>query len=67
MHRLYGTDLDVLRALRELLSLHPSRNGLDVSDLADELHARGYVTSRPPEAAVEAALEALRVEGEVLP
>jgi hypothetical protein len=64
--QLYDTDPDVLPAVRELLSLLPSRNGLGAGDLANELRARGYVGYRPREIAVEAALEALEVEGEVL-
>jgi hypothetical protein len=57
----------VLPAVRELLARQPpSGVDLDPHDLADEIQARGYMTYRPAEAAVEAALEALSVEGEVL-
>jgi hypothetical protein len=59
-------DLEVLPAVRELLTHQPSREYLDTHELADELQARGYMTYRPPEAAVEATLEALSIEGEVL-
>jgi hypothetical protein len=58
---------EVLPALRALLSQHPFCLLRDVHDLAGDLRARGYVTRRPPEEVIEAALEALRVEGEVLP
>ena len=57
----------VLPALRTLLSQHPSWLYRDARDLAHDLLAHGYVTRVPPEEAVEAALEALTVEGEVLP
>ncbi len=57
----------VLPAVRELLAHQlPSGQDLDTHDLADEIQARGYMTYRPAEGAVEAALEALSVEGEVL-
>lgn len=64
--RLYAHDPEVLPAMRELLSRVPSLNGLDARDIVDELCAQGYMSYRPNEAAVEAALEALEVEGEVL-
>jgi hypothetical protein len=64
--QLYGNDPDVLLAVRGFLSRLPSCSGLDAHDLADKLYARGYVSCRPHEAAVEAALEALTIDGEVL-
>ena len=57
---------DVLPAVRELLSQHPSCLSRGVLGVTHELHVRGYVTREPHETAVEAALEALTVEGEVL-
>jgi hypothetical protein len=58
---------NVLAAMREMLSQRPRRPISDSYDLAGELRARGYLTHRPHEVEVVAALEALLIEGEVLP
>jgi len=57
-------DPGVLFALRELFSQYPEAAQIDPERLAD-LFWR-YVPSRPHESQVEAALEALTMEGEVL-
>jgi hypothetical protein len=57
-------DLGVLFALRELFSQYPEAAQIDPERLADPLWR--YVPSRPHESQVEAALEALAIEGEVL-
>jgi hypothetical protein len=55
-----------LVAFRELLSRNPCAAQFGSETLAELLHAEGYLHRRPLESLVEAALEALLVEGEVL-
>jgi hypothetical protein len=65
--RILPNDPDVLPALRGLFSQHPFCVDWDAHELAGVLRAQGYLNRRPHEAAVEAALEALSIEGQVLP
>jgi hypothetical protein len=60
-------DPDLLPAVRELLAQHPSYQQSGASEIAEDLFWLRYTSYRPHEAAVEATLEALTVEGEVLP
>ncbi len=60
-------DDNVLPALRELLAQRPYYQNCSVERLANALKGLGYLNHRPHEAVVEAALQALRVEDEVLP
>jgi hypothetical protein len=57
-------DLGVVFALRELFSQYPEAAQIDPERLADLLWR--YVAVRAHESQVEAALEALAIEGEVL-
>jgi hypothetical protein len=57
-------DPGVLFALRELFSQYPAAAQIGPEGLAELLWR--YVPSRPHESQVEAALEALAVEGEVV-
>ena len=57
---------EVLAALREFLAQHPFCEFSSAHELAGELRGWGCLMRRPHEAEVEAALEALTVEGEVL-
>ena len=56
---------DVLPALRELLSQHPAVTYKSPGTLARLLRMLGYVSYQPETFEVEAALEALHIEGEV--
>lgn len=60
----YNND-EVLPALREMISQHPTamRNGPET--LARLLYVLRYLSYRPSVYAVEEALEALQVEGEL--
>ena len=60
-------DPDVLPAVRELLMQRPSYRQCSATEIAEGICFLGYMNYRPREAAVEAALEALVVEDEVLP
>ncbi len=57
---------DVLPALREMLNQRPHCIGFDAKALSLVLWFRGYLPEAPDEAGVEAALEALRLEDEVV-
>jgi hypothetical protein len=56
---------DVLPALRELLSQHPAVTHKSPETLARLLRRLAYLPYQPETFEVEAALEALRVDGEV--
>jgi hypothetical protein len=56
---------DVLPALRELLSQHPAVTHKSPDTSARLLWFMRYLPHRPETFEVEAALEALRVEGEI--
>jgi hypothetical protein len=64
--RIIADESEVLPALRELLSQHPSmkRNGTET--LTKALFVLRYLSYCPDTLAIEAAREALIVEGEVL-
>jgi hypothetical protein len=68
--KLYPSEVDphedVVLALRQLLSIHPSAVSDEPSVTTQELRLWGLMEREPSEGAVEAALEALTVEGEVL-
>jgi hypothetical protein len=66
-HTTIPNDPDLLPAVRELLAQHPSYQGCGVFEIAEGLFWLRYTNYRPHEAAVEAALEALTVEGVILP
>ncbi len=57
---------DVLPALREMLNRRPHCCDFDPKALALVLWFRGYLPEAPDEAEVEAALEALRLEDELI-
>jgi hypothetical protein len=57
---------NLLPALRELLSLRREAVDAQAEVLADLLYERSFFSHRPEVFDVEAALEALRIEGEVL-
>jgi len=57
---------DVLLALREYLVLHPEDTTNEAADIAWALCNLNFLDRQPSETEVVAALEALRVEGEVL-
>jgi hypothetical protein len=59
-------DKDVLPALREYLVIHPEDTTNEAVDIAWALYNLNFLDHQPSEAEVVAALEALRVEGEVL-
>jgi hypothetical protein len=59
-------DPDVLPALRELFSQHPAMKQAGCEDLSGALFVLRIVDRRPTPFEVEATLEALIVEGEVL-
>ncbi len=54
----------ILPALRELLSRHPDLAESGPEEL--QLRLRGYLPRRPEVCEIEVAMEALRVEGQVL-
>jgi hypothetical protein len=58
---------NVLPALRELFSQHPAITQSEPETLSRALCVFRYLPHDPEPFAVEAALEALRVEGMVLP
>jgi hypothetical protein len=68
---LYPSEVDgyeaVVPALRQYLSVRPSAVSDEPCVTARELRLRGLIEREPSEGAIEAALEALTVEGEVLP
>ncbi len=57
---------NVLLALRELLSLRREAVDAQAEVLADLLYEQLFLSHRPEVFDVEVALEALRIEGEVL-
>jgi hypothetical protein len=57
---------DVLPALRGLLSQHPGAARCAPEAMARAVYVMRYLPFRPPVLEIEAALGALRVEGEVL-
>jgi hypothetical protein len=58
---------DVLPVLREFLSQNPGMTQIGYDALSRSLFVLRFLPYRPAPFAVEAALEALMVEGEVLP
>jgi hypothetical protein len=60
-------DPNVLLALRELFSQHPVMTQSGCEALGRALYMLRFLPRRPEPFEVEAALEALMVEGEVLP
>jgi hypothetical protein len=60
-------DPDILPAVRELFSWHPAYLERGACEIAEGLFCLRYMNYRPHEAAVEAALEALTVEGDLQP
>ena len=60
-------DPDLLPAARELLAQHPSYQQSGALEIAEDLFWLRYTSYRPHEAAVEATLEPLAVDGELLP
>jgi hypothetical protein len=58
-------DINVLPALRELLTQHPETNSSNPEKLAGLLRMLRYLPYRPHVFAVEAALEVLPLDGEV--
>lgn len=66
MRPLYDdSNSEILPALRELFSQHPAAAGSSPEILTRMLHVLCYLNHRPGAFEVEAALEALRVEGEL--
>jgi hypothetical protein len=59
-------DKDVLPALREYLVIHPEDTTNEAADIAWALCNLNFLDHQPSAAEVVAALEALRVEGQVL-
>lgn len=57
----------VLSMLREMLGNHPHLTDYSVETLARRLWEFGNLPPQPEDREVKVALEALRVEGEVLP
>jgi hypothetical protein len=66
-HKILPNDPDLLPAIRELLAQHPFYQQRRASEIADDLFCLRYMSYRPHEVAVEAALAPLAVEGDVLP
>ncbi len=66
-HTTIPNDPDLLPAVRELLTQRPSYLGCGASEIAEGLFWLRYMNYRPHEAAVESVLEALTVEGVILP
>ncbi len=66
LYRAKHADPNVLSALRELFSRHPEAIAFEAETLTKLLYEL-RIARRPVVFEVEAALEALRVEGEVLP
>ena len=66
-HTTIPNDADLLPAVRELLTQHPSYQHCGAFEIAEGLFWLRYMNYRPHEVAVEAALEALTVEGVILP
>jgi hypothetical protein len=66
-HKILPNDPDLLPAVRELLAQHPSYQQRGASEIAEDLFCLRYMNYRPHEAAIEAALAPLAVEGDVLP
>jgi hypothetical protein len=59
-------DPNVLPALRDLFSQHPAMKQSGPETLSRALRVLCYLSYRPETVEVETALEALRIEGEVL-
>jgi hypothetical protein len=57
----------VLDALRSMLSEYPQVATVGPETLSELLYERRFLSHQPEVFEVEAALEALRIEGEVLP
>jgi hypothetical protein len=66
-HRIIPNDPNLLPAVRDLLSRHPAYQEHGACEIRQGLFWLRYMNYRPHESAVEAAPEALTVEGEVLP
>jgi hypothetical protein len=64
--RSISDDPNILSALRELIAQHPALMHSGCETLSRQLFVMHYVNRRPEPFEVEAALEALLVEGEVL-
>jgi hypothetical protein len=60
------SEAEVLPVLRELFSQHPALTRSGAETLSRALFMLRFLPYRPDVSAVEAALEALEVEGEVL-
>jgi hypothetical protein len=60
-------DHNLLPNVRELLGRHPEMCGLEPHELQWPLFALGYCDDLADEGEITAVLEALTVEGEVLP
>ncbi len=65
-HRIIADDHDLLPDIRELLDRHPEMRSLEAHELAWPLFALGYCDGLADEGEIAAALEALRVEGQIL-
>jgi hypothetical protein len=65
--RIIPNDPKLLPALRDLLAQQLSYQECGAGEVAKGLFCLRYINYRPHEDAVEVALEALRIEGEVLP
>ena len=61
------TNSEFFLGLRELLSKNPYAVQFDVATLCELLFAEHYISRRVARHEVETALEALRLEGGVLP
>ncbi len=66
LYRSGQADPNVLAALRDLFSKHPETTCCGAESLAELLRLGRFLPYRPPVFEVEAALEALRIEGEVV-
>jgi hypothetical protein len=66
-HRIIADDHDLLPDIRELLDRHPEMCDLEAHELVWPLFALGYCDGLADESKVAAVLEALTVEGQVLP
>ncbi len=66
-HPTIADDHDLLPDIRELLDRHPEMCGLEACELAWPLFALGYRDGLVGDAEIAAVLEALTVEGQVLP
>jgi hypothetical protein len=66
MTQVYNDSPHLLPDIRELFGKLPEARYLQAWELQQLLWSLGYTEDLAPEAAIEAALEALRVEGELL-